>query len=360
MKAIKKGIAQTIALDQTGIGSGKTIYLTVIGDDGSVIKGSDNADIKDKSLTFNTTTLLYEITLTILEATPEQYIRLYIYSSNTSISSNYYPEDARLEATPDKITKPAEVVPVQYFIDYIIASKSKMDPGYEQAITNYMNVTGKDAFRSMLISAQDELEKNLEIYITERTLTERKDNYFERFNLHMWQIQVFYPPINALTSVKIMYGVNPIANVGLDLFTYERELGIIEFLPLPGGDSSGLYTLLIQNISGMGLALISGGLLDRIPNMFHITYKSGLWYSGTDPVEKEGLRLAVSRRALMNLMPLIDPASRKASVSESIDGVAGSESYQIAKLREDLKKDEEQYVLKTQRKYGKGLNAVIV
>ncbi|MCK9209263.1 MAG: hypothetical protein M0P61_00365 [Ignavibacteriaceae bacterium] len=357
MKTIKKGISQLITLDQTLLGSGKHVYLTMIGEDGSVIKNSSAADIKDLSLSYNATSSLYEAAVTVASDEPEQYVRLFFYATDANVENKYYPEDAKLEAVAGIITTEAEIVPVQFFIDYVLASSSRLDPAYEAAITAFSE--DRAGLRSYLKSAQDTLEKQCELYFTERTKTENRDNYFEKFSMNLWQIQVYNPPINDLTSVKIKYGNTELMGIGVDLFTFDRMTGIIEFLPLPTGGTAGLYTLLLGSLSALGLSVLTGGALERIPNFFEVTYKTGLVYAGADPFEVEGIRQAICRRAFLSLVHHVDPAARVVSESESIDGVASSISSGVAKVITELKQDEVSYLNGLRQKYGKNFNVVI-
>jgi hypothetical protein len=354
MKFYKKGIAQTIVLDQAGLASNSTIKLSIVGENGTHLKDSTNTDLKDLTLVYNGTTLKFGISITILATTPDQYIRLFFIGD--LVSPIYYPEDAKLEANIGVLTASEEIVPVQYFIDYILAASSKLDPNYQTAITNY--IADKNGIRSFLKSAQDDLEKDAELYFTERTLTETRDNYYEEFPSHLWQFQVAYPPINELVAFQIMYGENLVADIGVDLFVFDRMMGLIEFLPLPGGSSAGLYTLLLENISGVAVTILRGGLLRRIPNMFKATYKTGI-FTQADEFEKEGLRKAISRRAFMDTMHIIDPAGRQGNDSESIDGVSKSRTFRTDKILDNLKKEENDYIKKMQKKYGKTINMVI-
>ncbi len=359
---------QVIQLPQTGLAQGKSVKLSIVDEDGNPVKDNNNVDITDISLTFDTTLSLYSASLIISASEPDGYIRLYFYSTDgTDISSDYYPLDARLENV--NITPIAEIVPFQYMVDYFLATGSKGDPEFTAAINSY--ISDKDSLRRALMSAQNDLEIALEMFIAERTWVENRDNYFERFQANLWQVQASYVPINELVSVNIYYGTTPIANIGKELFTFDRIQGLIEFLPLPGGDSASLYTMLIQNISGMGLAIINGGWLDRIPNMFNFTYKTGLIYkqvdsngnitSQTDPIEKEGIRQALCRRALINLSNMgIDPAGRKTGEGESIDGASNNVSYSMDPYVKRLKAEEDAWVIKMQRKYAKNVIGVVV
>jgi hypothetical protein len=357
MKKILIGVSKSIVLDQTAIASGKHVYVTLIGEDGIPLKDSQDHTLSEVPLTCDSTSHLYgTAALTISTDTVPQYIRLFFYSTDADIDDNYYPEDAQLLS--NSLTPTAEIVPVQYFIDFILATKSKLDLDYEDAVNNY--IADKSGLKSFLMAAQGDLERDCELYFTPRTLVEKRDNYFERFSMHLWQMQLWYPPIIELIDIKIMYGTAQIANIGKEYFTYDNNMGILEFLPLPGGDTSAIYTLLINNISAMGISIMRGGNFERIPNMFVVTYSSGLFRPDADPIEKESIRVAVAKKAYLSLLNFIDPRKRNASESESIDGVQTAKTFKTDKIVEDLKKDEDQFIKSLQRKYGKGLDAVVV
>jgi hypothetical protein len=357
MKFIKKGIPQIIVLDQEGLASNSNVRLSIVGENGAHLKGNSDTDLKDIILTFNINTNKFEIEVVIDAATPVQYIRLYFYGIGVDINANYYPEDAKLEADIGVVSASTEIVPVQYYIDYILAVKSKLDPNYEEAINGYLE--DKNGLRSFLKSAQDDLEKDCEIYFTERTLTEERDNNYEEFPSHQWQFQVVYPPINELVSFEIRYGENTVAEVNKSMFVVSKMMGMIEFVPVASGQNAGLYALLLQNISGLGLAILRGGLLNRVPNMFRVTYKTGIW-AQADEFEKEGLRKAISRRTFMDSSFIIDPAARAGNASESLDGGSKNITYRTDKILDQLNKDEKEFIKKLQKKYAKQLNSVIV
>jgi hypothetical protein len=136
-------------------------------------------------------------------------------------------------------------------------------------------------------------------------------------------------------------------------------MGLIEFLPLPGGESAGLYNLLFQ-LSGMGMAIISGHMLDRLPNFFTVKYKTGLIYNGSDEIEKENVKNSIARRAFLKAAKYVDPAFRQASESESIDGVSSSVSRNLKQFFEEVKEDDKRFVENVRKKYAKNANIVIV
>lgn len=157
-----------------------------------------------------------------------------------------------------------------------------------------------------------------------------------------------------------MYGTAQIANISKQYFTFDKNTGVLEFLPLPGGDTTAIYSLLLNNIASLGIAIMRGGNFERVPNMFQVTYRTGLFYPDADAAEKESIRKAVARRAYLDLINYIDPRKRNASESESIDGTSASKSYRIDKIVDDLKTDEQKFIVSLQKKYGKGLDAVVV
>jgi hypothetical protein len=358
MKKILIGVPTVIVLDQPNVGAGKHVYVTLISEQGVPLKDNNNLSLSEVPLTLDGPTEKYKtaaLTINVLEK--PQYIRLYFYSTDAdNISDDYYPEDAQLVV--NSLAPEAEIVPVKYFIDYVLAATSKIDLDYVEAINNY--TADKGGVKSYLKAAQGDLERDLEMYLTPRILTEKRDNYFERFSMHLWQMQVYYPPIIELVDVKIMYGTAQIANIGKQYFTFDQNMGILEFLPLPGGDTSAIYTMLLNNISAMGISIMRGGTFERIPNMFEITYRSGLFHADADTVEKESIRKAVARRCYLDLVNHIDPRRRNASESESIDGVTTSKSFRIDKIIDDLKADEQRFIQSMQKKYGKGIDMVIV
>ncbi|MGE5680371.1 MAG: hypothetical protein ACM34K_05765 [Bacillota bacterium] len=357
MKNIKKGVATLIALDQANLPQGKTITLTIIGEYGNVLKDKDNALIQDLPLSYNSTTFKYESRVFISDEETEQYIRLYFNGNDVSIDEAYQPEDARLiSLSPVAL---AELVPTQYFIDYVLAASAKMDEAFKASSEEFIR-TNRNAIQSYLQSAQGDLERATKLYFTERTVTDKRDYYFNNFPANLWLTTVFNPPINELVSFELFYGNTKIAEISKALLVINREMGTVEFLPAPGGDSAGLYSLLLSNVNGLALALLGPSTVERVPGMFVLSYKTGLIYQGSDPYEKESIRHAVARRTLSKLLPIIDPGARTPSRTEGIDGVSTTLSYSVDKMFQKLKEEEETFINDLMMKYGRGVEAIVV
>jgi len=352
MKEIRRNIAETIILDQD-LPAAKDIQLNIFSEGGKPV-------LNNIALTYNSTTKKYGTTVTIPGTVEPQYLRFYFSSSNIDvrIEQKYNPEDYILKDTAIA-SAATEIVPVQFFLDYVVSSSSKLEEGFEDTVRNYAE-NNRDGLRSMIITAQAELERACRLYFTERTISESKDYYFDAFAMNLWQVVVNNSPINSLEKFEIIYGQSPIADLNTQLFVWERMMGIIEFLPVPGGDSAGMYSLLMNNLSGMALSIFSNSNIERIPNMFRITYKTGLIYEGCDKIEKEDIRQAVSRRALIKLLPILDPSVRQRSRSEGIDGVSSNRSYGTSDLIKTMKEEELVYIHDLRMKYGRNIDMVIV
>lgn len=359
---IVKGIPIKFILGQGNLPNGLTIKLTIIGENGKPIKDSSNNEIKDVTLTqYNSTefTGVYYQDITIHADTPDQYIRLYYTCSQYNILNTYQPQDAKLVGSS---LKDAEVVPVQYFIDYILAPEINIDPLYRKAIGDYVK-RNREGVRKYLQGAESQLERATRLYFAERTITdEKKDYFFDQFNIHLWQFEVAYPPINELVDFKIVYGQKEIAKIDTKFFVFDRVQGLIEFLPSPTGDSAGIYSMVLGGVAmgGSPFLFLTSNNLSRIPALFRATYKTGLIYDGCDVKEKESIRMAICNRALINMLPKIDPALRSGSYSEGADGVSSNRNYMVRDILKGYEEQEKEFIEDLRTKYGRNLDVVVV
>jgi hypothetical protein len=359
MRKLIKGLQTKIVLPQIDVPEGKRILLSILGEDGKPLTDNNNQLLIDLELVYNNTDKFYEITdVVINHNTPEQYIRFFFSSPDTTISDEYYPEDVRLIGST--LQQKVELVPLQYFLDYALSGNSHLDNNYRKAVQAYLS-RNREGVRKQLQQAQHILETKTKLYFSEReVIDEKKDYFFDRFTAHLWFFQVLNPPINELLDFKIFYSNNPIADINKSLFVVNREEGTIEFMPIPGGDSASLYTMLLSNLNAFGLAIIQNNSFERIPAMFRVSYKSGLVYPGCDEIEKESIRLSVCKQALVELLPKIDPAMRISSGSESLDGGSKSKSYQVKDILKSYKEEINDFAEDLRMKYGRNVDMVIV
>jgi hypothetical protein len=136
-------------------------------------------------------------------------------------------------------------------------------------------------------------------------------------------------------------------------------MGTVEFLPLPTGPTSYLYQVLYQNLSGFAVSFLYGGL-GRVPGFFNYTYETGLFTDQTDQNEKESIRFAIGRRAMIKVLPFLDPIMRMNSQSESLDGQSATISYNSREYLKSLKEEDKEFVYTMRKNYARNIGAVII
>lgn len=356
MKQIEIGSPTTITLEQSGLTTGKDIFLSIIGDNGKLLTDSSGDEIKDIQLLFNATTSKYYATLTINQTTPEQYVRLFFKSSDVVISEEFAPEDAILKLP---LAVAQEVVPVQFFIDYILNVQYSYDPIFKSILVDYIR-TNRNGIRAYLTAATSELEMITKKYFWEREVTTVRDYFYEEFRNEYWQKQLDYTPVNSLTEVKLLYNKAEVAIAPTEYFMADRKTGVVEFLPSPDGVTSNLYTTLLTRISAFSNGILNNSMYGRIPNFFHFTYKTGLIYDGCDNAEKEAIRMAVCKRAFLSIINLLDGSGKVGSVSESMDGTSSSISYNVGDLVKRLAEEEKAFITMIDKRYGSSISMVVI
>ncbi len=358
MKILFSGIAQKIQLDQE-IASGATLTFTIFGEDGTPVNDSTGAPIKNIALGYNGTSKRYEASTTIHADTPEQYLRVF-FTGTAAIEPQYTPEDYSLKSPAINTVKP-EIVPIGYFLEYGLAEASKLDPYLSEALASF-TAQNREGIKAMLSAAEAELEFRTSIYFSPRTLLEKQDYFFDRYTIQLWQFQTRYTPVIELVNFQLQIAGQTISELPLEFFVFDKYQGLIEFLPVPSGQSGqGLYSYMLANLSGYALSLLNYGAVSRIPCLFAATYKTGLWDSSIlTSTDKELIRQLITRRALQKLLPVIDPAMREGSKSEGIDGVSASISYTGERYLNIFKAEEEETIKYLQKKFGRSIEMVIV
>jgi hypothetical protein len=335
------------------------IYFNLFDEDGQAVTDAAGNPIKAIKFDFDTDKNQFSKSITINESTPNQYVRLYVYSSDVDIADGAQPEDYKLEKL-EVAAMGTELVPVSYFIDFILSPETKLDPAYAEAVASYAK-NNRPGIKSFLRSAESRLESKTKLFFQERIITEQRDYFFDQYTIHLWQFVVGSPPINAITDYKLQFANQQIADINPKLCTYDRMMGIIEFLPYPAGESLALYSMLLTNMSAMAVTVLNDSALSRIPNMFVCSYRTGLVFPGCDEGEKESIRQAICKKAFKASIPIIDPGIRQTSRTEGIDGTSSSRNYGgYDKLLERIDKEEDEFVFDLMKKYGKLAEMVVV
>lgn len=359
MKTFVKGVSNKIYLDQTGLASGKTVKLTIVGENGDYLTDSTGALLKDLSCSFDNTAgvMKYYYNVTFNNSWGKQYIRLYFSSADVVIDPNYYPDDAYCD--DGAINLASEIVPYGYFKEFFMDIRTAMDFDHQQIVTQYL--TDRKGLQSKLQAAQNDLEMELEIYITPREKTEKRDNYLENLSQHFWQFPVSYPPIIELKKFKLKIGSYDLVDIPQNLFTVNEQMGVVEFLPFPTQNTAGYFSYLLYGASGLAATSIyTVGGYERIPNMFWCQYTCGLWRDGADKTEKESIRNIIAQKALMKILDLTDIKRTTTQAGESIDGAQANESYKMDILFKEWKEEEKAWVYNLKKRYGKLVNAGVL
>ena len=354
MKKIVVGTPQTIKLDQTSIPEGREIKLTIYDEFGEEVLDSELNECSDLVLVYSPSDGFYKKQITIHEETPTGFLRFYFFSSNQEIESIYNPEV--YQVVKDIVAPTVEIVPYQFFTQYYLTIKDIVKDEFREAIEIYLeDPTG---IQKELLAAQGEMETETELYFAPRRTQEPRDIYEENFSINQWQLEVYHPPIIELHKVKLKYGQTEIVDIDVGLFTYDKRMGIINFLPLPQGDSGGLYNILVTNLGAMGMSVIMGGYLNRVPNFFEIDYTSGIYTRDQDEALKEAIRKAISRRTFMNVIKNLDPAFRQANKSFGLDGASLGKSFRSADQADKMLADEQRFIDGLKKRYGKNVSLV--
>ncbi len=286
------------------------------------------------------------------DATPPQMVRVFwlVNDANgnaVSIDASYQPADFELVAITGDLVTP-EALPSTLFEDAFLSVDTKLDSDYKNAVAAYKK---KDSaqFRRDLLTAQGDIEYALKskFFLTEETIC--RDYYVNDFRSNFWQVQTNHRPLHQVTSFKLVYGTKEI-DITPDLASeiiVDPLMGTMEFLPTTVSGS--LFTALMTNIAALGITILNDGGYSRVPNLFHITYDYGLDFPNLTPAQKQSIRFAIGRHAMINLLPILDPVVRRQSISRGIDGVSKSQSTGIPQLLKTYREDEATWIAEIQR-----------
>ena len=358
MKKIYIGRANQIFLDAPDTNeTGLTVALTIVGEDAQPLTKSDDTACTDLACAFSDDENKYGLTITLKSTTPSQYARLYWKVTDSALAvelpEDFSPEEIQLLPVDAAISQIA--VPTQYFLDYSLAAMSKLDTRYALSVKTYP----RDGIIRGLLAAQANIQNMMKMDLFLKDHTEFRDyNFDEFFADTFWILQTYHRPITAVKDFSIWHGTKEILTVDPGAIVFEQYQATLEFVP--NAFSGGLmFQQLLSGGDAAMLAVIGRLRANRLPLAFHITYTAGLDFPTLADDDKESFRQAVARNALIELLPMIDPAMREVSASDSIDGVSGSTSRQVSQLIKQLEANEEKWLRNIQKKYATGFDMVL-
>lgn len=218
-----------------------------------------------------------------------------------------------------------------------------------------------NGFEQVLSGAQDELEQDVQVFFEPRKVTDEKHDYFlQDFRQTFWLLQLHEWPLISVDQAQILYNDRLICDLKLDWLVVDQKMGTMELLPQAIGDGGFLFSMLLQGLSGFATIVCTG--YERLPLFFHIDYTAGLNFQALPENEKNNIKMAIGRRAAINVLPKLDDRMGISAESTSQDGISQSVSYtasamygQYSAQIEQYKKDDEKWVEKFRRKHLKNL-----
>lgn len=359
MKKIKIGVENTVYFDAQEFNvSGLTVTASVLGESGDVLLNGSNAELKDLATSFDGDKKKYRLVFTLSETTGSQYAGIYWQTeSNLPIPDDFSPE--YVEIVEQLPVGKNILMPVSVFTDRFLRTQANVDAQLKTVLDNFTN-QNRDYVQQELLSAQGTIEQKIKMRIFTTKAKMDRDFYSEPFRTGFWMQVTDYRPIISVDKYQLIYG-----SKGLEItqdiaqhMVVDPRMGTIEFLPTTLHGS--LFTALISHVHALGITIAQDGGYNRIPLLFQIEYRHGLWeFPEFTPAHKESMRNAVARHALINLLPRIDPLVRKTSESKSIDGASKSRSGGVSDIIKTYREEEEKWVDEIKREFAMHIDMAV-
>lgn len=345
MHIISPDLPNRVYLEDLNIADNSyTVTYSLRNEMGEFVKDKANNEIKNVAAKIETKEKKFFADLELATDARGKYVRLEFVIKKGNL---FVPSSAALiDLIIDKGAKQVELVPISYLKDY--ALNSNLNSKLKTAIANYKD----DGFREKIASAHSYLETQLEMSLYPVTKMEKHDWFKDNMKETFWMVQLYEWPIISVQSYKLYYGVEEILEIPAEYLQLNKEMGIVEYLPT--GDQPFFMIFYNVGVEATQFSLFSRGLgSERLPNVFHITYTHGLdFYNLTDSQQSE-IRDAISRRALVSLLPRLDPDTLIASHSTSVDGMSHSKTNRGLDWINGAKQDEAEWIRVFKRKYNK-------
>ena len=350
------------------------LYATIAGENGGPLKTDTGVELSNISnddtqpiakllISYDSVAKEYKAVFNLDPATKVQYGRIYWYATLAGVPvdlpSDHTPEDVEIAASFKIAPATSQIMPVQVFLDRFIAADAKMDAKYKAAVNAFV-AASRSYMAQELFAAQGDLEREIKMKFFATQAHMERDFFQQEFRSEFWLQQVDYKPIISVDHYFLKYGSDGIEITEdiADKMMVENRMGTIEFLPT--SVSGTLFAALLTNVSALGLSIMADGGYSRVPCLFRIDYTHGLDFPNLSDQERESIRNAVGRRALINVLPKIDPLVRATSESKSIDGASKSKTGGIKDYLKEYKTEDAAWCASMLREYGSGFEIAVV
>jgi hypothetical protein len=314
-------------------------------------------------ISYDGTAKQYKVTFSLDPATKPQYGRIYWYATLAGVPvdlpPDHQPEDVEIAVSFKTAPATSQIMPVQVFLDRFIAADAKMDAKYKAAVAAFV-ATNRNYMAQELFAAQGDLEREIKMKFFATQAHMERDFFQQEFRSEFWLQQVDYKPIISVDHYFVKYGSTgvEITTDIADKMMVDPKMGTIEFLPTTV--SGTLFAALLTNVSALGLSIMADGGYSRVPCLFRIDYTHGLDFPNLSNQERESIRNAVGRHALINVLPKVDPLMRATSESKSLDGASKSKSGGVKDILKDYRDEDKAWIASMQREYGSGFEIAVV
>ncbi len=358
VKLVKEKLNRIILKDSK-IETKSNIYdvsISIFNEAGEYVKDKNGQNIDSKEVSWDNTEFFYYVDIDFHSSTPEGYLRiiwnveLKITHEAIELSDENLPQEIELVSNGATNNLLPQIVPISFFLDNYIAKDIRMDAQYKQAVEIYVAQNRRDLNR-WLLAAQSKLEMALKTVFFTMQDTINRDYYMQDFGSEFWINQANYRPIVSIDHYSLVYGAQNV-EITKDIKDYilvDKKMGTFEFLPT--AVQGNLFTALINGVSGLGISIMNSGNFNRVPFLFRITYTYGLDFVNLPEQEKEGIRQAIARHTIIQLLPILDPSVRITNDSKTIDGVTKSQNSGMAALLKTYSEEEKEWLREYRRKY---------
>ncbi len=346
MKSVRLGSSNRIYLDDSTINSSDfNITYRVVNEMGTLAKDINNADISGTAV-FDDKQLKYYAEFSLATDSKGKYYRL-TFGINDKDGNFIQSDNYLVDLIIDKQSSTVQLVPVQYFKDYIIGGG--LDEDAKKRIADYPT----DAIQELLNSATAELESETKLVFTKRTIQNEKHNWYgESLRETWWLIKTLESPIISVESYELWFAQKKIFEIPDTNNLYIHPIqGTIQFVPASGQTFALIhYNSLEATLMSM-TSFMPGSTY--VPDVFRVSYTYGLDYINLNETEQTEIRMAIARRAMLNSIFLINKDLMKGSESQSADGVSYSFSNNAKQWYDAEYQYQQKWIWNIMRKYNK-------
>lgn len=321
------------------------IKYSLIDEMGKYIKNDSATELKDVEANYDDKAKRYAAKFMLDPQTKSDEARLIFNIKDREgcfVQSNKYLVDCQI----DKQVNNIQLVSASQFRDYLLGMAAN-DVNVEARIKAYPD----SQFLEWLSASHSQVERELEMCLTRRTMELEKTDYFgDDIRSTWWLIYTQESPIIQVNSYELWVANQKIMSVEPSYIMVRKIEGELQFIPTSGTDNSS-QAVFINHLEAamLGKIFTMGG--DYVPSMFRFSYDHGLDYMNMSKNDKADIRLAIVRKTLLDNLMVIRPDLLRASESVSADGASFSFSNQLSLFTNKEEKNYDTWVTNMKRKY---------